>query len=192
MRISIDLDDVIFNTIPLYKLAFNEVGRTFVKPTNWDLTQCYDDIIIKKLFEFFVSDILYTMPLIDKKIPTILNGLMQNPDLQIFFVTQRVAKNPNKTYQQLLNAGIKCSFDQVFDKMGDKSDILHDEVKTDLHFDDSPYVINGCIKKNVPIVMISNNTTKYNHSLRDKVEHYKNLRSALIQKGIYTRQPYTI
>jgi len=187
MLITIDLDDVLFNTRPLFKQAFKQVGQTYTKYNNWDLNLCYDPVVVEQLFKLFRDDIIYKMPLLDNKIPNILNNLMQRPDLEICFVTERLIKQPEKTWQQLTNAGIKCSFEQVYDREGKKSDILR-ELKTDLHFDDSPYVISGCLKKNVPIVMISNNATLYNHYLRDKVKHYKNLRTALIQTGIYQLQ----
>ena len=187
MKITIDLDQVLFDNRPLFKQAFKNAGYTalkYVEYTDWDLRKCYDEVVVKRIFELFNDDFLYTMPLLDKKIPYILNDLMQRPDLEVLFVTERVLKQPQKTFQQLLNAGINCNFEQVCDQEGKKSDILF-ELKTDLHFDDSPYVVSGCIEKNIPIVMISNNATKYNHYLRKDVPYYPNLRTALIQCGIY-------
>ena len=187
MKITIDLDTVIFDPRPLFKRAFKEVGQTFKKYHDWDLSKCYDEVVVKRIFELFNDDFLYTMPLLDKKIPYILNTVMQRPDMEVLFVTERILKQPQKTFQQLLNAGINCTFEQVYDQEGKKSDILY-EIKTDLHFDDSPNVISGCIEKNIPIVMISNNATPYNHHLRQYVPYYPNLRSALIQCGIYKKQ----
>ena len=127
---------------------------------------------------------LYTMPVLDPGIPEILNKLMARPELDILFVTERKYKQPAKTFAQLRDAGIHCYFEQVYDRPGKKSDILK-ELQPDIHFDDSPFVISGCLEKNVPVVMISNDSTLYNHYLRGRVEHYNNLRHALIKKGIY-------
>lgn len=187
MKITIDLDQVLFDNRPLFTRAFENAGYTALKYaeyTDWNLRKCFDDDIVKELRKLFADDMLYSMPLVDRKIPYILNNLMQRPDLEVLFVTERMLKQPQKTFNQLLNAGINCNFEQVYDQEGKKTDILC-ELKTDLHFDDSPYVVSGCIEKSVPIVMISNNATKYNHYLRTDVPYYPNLRTALIQCGIY-------
>lgn len=184
MKITFDLDSVIFDLKPLEKKAFELAGQPYKKPTSWDIATIYNKEICDNLQTLWGSDMLYTMPVLDKGITYILNTLLQRPDLDIAFVTERRLKQPEKTFQQLQNAGIKCSFEQVYDMHGLKSDILKD-LGTDLHFDDSPLVVSGCLSKNVPVVMISNNETLYNHYMRNKVEHYKSLRQALIKKGIY-------
>lgn len=184
MKITFDLDSVIFNLKPLEMEAFKRAGRPYIKATSWNLCYIDDENVCNNLRELWADDMLYSMPLIDKGIPHILNSLLQRPDLDIAFVTERRLKQPEKTFKQLTNAGIKCSFEQVYDQDGLKSDILKD-LGTDMHFDDSPWVVSGCLEKKVPIVMISNNSTLYNHYLRDQVEHYKSLRQALIKKGIY-------
>lgn len=183
-RITFDLDNVIFDMKPLYKRAFDICGEKYFKSTNWDLTQIYSEKMVKILRELFGDDMLYTLPVLDSGIPGILNQLMASPDLEILFVTERKYKQPAKTYNQLREAGINCYFDQVYDKPGKKSDILKD-LNPYVHFDDSPYVVSGCLEKNVPVVMISNNGTLYNHHLRSQVKHYNSLRRALIKTGIY-------
>ncbi len=187
-RITFDLDSVIFDIKPLYQRAFDICGQIYAKPTSWAVRECYDDKLSDTLLELFGDDMLYTLPVLDPGIPAILNKLMARPDLDILFVTERKYKQPAKTFAQLREAGINCSFDQVYDQEGKKSDILKG-LNPDIHFDDSPFVISGCLAKNVPVVMISNNSTLYNHYLRPSVEHYSCLRRALIKKGIYN--PHT-
>lgn len=189
MKLTFDLDDVIFSmkSLPLYQEAFRRANQPYVKPTSSILRDCYDETVSKNLLELFGDDMLYTMPVLDKQIPYILNTLMGRPDMEILFVTERMKKQPEKTFRQLQNAGINCTFDQVYDKPGHKSDILK-SIKPDIHFDDSPFVVSGCLEKNVPVVMISNNATLCNHHLRPVVENYKNLRSALRARGIYPTQ----
>ncbi|MBQ6109902.1 MAG: hypothetical protein IJL05_00800 [Alphaproteobacteria bacterium] len=189
MKITIDLDDVIFNTRPIFERAFKQAGQVF-KPhlyNNWDLRKCFDMSVVENLRKLFKDDYLYTMQVLDQRIPFVLNNLMNKSDLQILFVTERLLKQPFKTFKQIRNAGINCSWKQIYDKPGKKSDILS-EIKSDLHFDDSPYVISGCIEKNIPVVMISNTNTHYNHYLRGHVKHCENLFSALINTGIYTQE----
>ena len=183
MRITFDLDDVIFNMRPIFEEAFKRAGQPLVKQTSWDIASIYDESVCQHLRDLWADDMLYKMPVLDKKIPHILNVLMARPDMDVLFVTERRLKQPEKTFQQLRNAGIKCRFDQVYDKYGLKSDILR-ELRQDIHFDDSPYVIGGCLEKSVPVVMISNDSTLYNHHLRDRVEYYESLRTALAKKGI--------
>lgn len=187
--VTFDLDDTIFNTYPLFEYAFNEAGLKFTYDiyTSWDLSEWCDATTLKNLYRLFKDDLLYTMPLLDKDLPNIFNTLMNKSDLKVLFVTERLLKQPHKTFQQLQNAGIKCSFEQVYDKDGKKSDILR-EIGTNLHFDDSPKVVYECLKKHIPVIMISNQYTLYNHHLRSKVEHYESLKSALIHKGFYTKE----
>ena len=181
MRITFDLDDVIFNMQPILHEAFRRAGQPFVKQTSWDIASIYDESVCDHLCDLWADDMLYKMPVLDKKIPHILNVLMARPDMEIFFVTERRLKQPQKTYHQLKDAGIKCHFDQVYDKHGLKSDILK-ELKPDIHFDDSPYVIGGCLDKSVPVVMISNDLTLYNH-------HGSCVPGNTVRAGIRRRSP---
>ena len=183
MTITFDLDHVIFNLDSLMAQAFKDSGKEYVRPTSWNMFESYPLPIANKIITLFSDDALYRTPLLDQGIPNILNNLMKRPDMRVLFVTERVLKQPLKTFKQLTNAGIKCDFSQVYDRYGAKSDILY-EIHTDLHFDDSPMVVSGCLEKHIPIVMISNETTPYNHHLRNRVEHYENLRTAMASRGL--------
>ena len=187
-KITFDLDNVIFDMKPLYKTAFRRAGAPYVKPTNWNLKECYDNPdVVNNLLELFGDDLLYTMPVLNKNIPYILNGLIANPEYEILFVTERKYKQPDKTFNQLRSAGINCRYNQVVDQDGLKSDILK-ELNPMMHFDDGPLVVAGCLDKGVPVTMISNNNTLYNHYLRSKVQYYDTLQRALIVNGIYNPQ----
>ena len=186
MLLTFDLDDVIFNMKPLTMEAFRRSGVPYVKQTSWNIDEIYDKKLCDNLIDLWSSDMLYTMPVLDKGIPHILNALMAQPETEVLFVTERRLKQPEKTFRQLRQAGINCSFVQVYDQEGLKSDILKD-IKPDIHFDDSPNVIRGCMEKSVPVTMISNNSTLYNHYLRPYVEHYTSLRRALMKKGLLNR-----
>ena len=186
MRITFDLDDVIFNMRPLTLEAFRRAGVPYEKQTSWNIDEIYDKKLCDSLIELWSSDMLYQMPVLDKGMPYILNSLMAQPEHEVFFVTERRLKQPEKTFRQLRQAGINCSYSQVYDQEGLKSDILR-EIQPDIHFDDSPNVIKGCLAKSVPVAMISNNSTLYNHYLRKVVEHYTSLRGALYKKGLLPR-----
>lgn len=186
MRISFDLDSVIFDIEPLYIQANQEFGVKYKIAHSWDLDQCYPTNVVARLIELFKDDSLYTMPLISTEYPAILNNLLQDPKYDVFFVTKRRLQQPQKSYQQLRNAGINCRLDQVYDKKQPKVEVLK-EIKTDLHFDDGPHVVNDCLHHGVNIVMISNNKTLYNHHLRPRVQYYSDLKTALIKTGILQR-----
>ena len=190
MRITFDLDSVIFNLKPVYMEAFRRANEPYIKPTSWEIEKIYSPKVCENLVQLWSDNFLYTMPVLDKEIPYILNGLIANPNHEVFFVTERRLKQPEMTFMQLQRAGINCDFSQVFDQEGKKSDILRDIIKPDIHFDDSPFVVQGCLDKGVPVAMISNNSTLYNHFLRSRVEYYKSLRQALYKKGLYN--PKTI
>lgn len=186
MKISFDLDSVIFDIKPLYIQANQELGFEYKKPWHWDIDKCYPANVTARLFELFKDDVLYKMPLISAEYSTILNNLLQDPEYQVFFVTQRCLQQPQKSFQQLLGAGINCRYDQVYDKPQPKVEVLK-EIQTDLHFDDSPIVVSNCLRDGINIAMISNNDTLYNHYLRNYVPYYLNLKTALIKTGICTR-----
>ena len=187
-KITFDLDSVIFDIKPLYKTAFRRAGVSYQKPTSWNLNEAYNnETVVNNLLELFGDDMLYQMPLLDKNIPYILNNLLKNPEYEILFVTERMHKQPAKTFDQLRGAGINCSYNQVVDQVGLKSDILKD-LKTTMHFDDGPLVVAGCLDKGVPVTMISNNDTLYNHHLRNRVQYYDTLHRALIATGVYNPQ----
>ncbi|MDE6250927.1 MAG: hypothetical protein K2M34_04845 [Alphaproteobacteria bacterium] len=186
MRISFDLDSVIFDIEPLYIQANQEFGVKYKKPLYWSVKECYPANVAERLIELFKSDILYQMPIISAEYPIILNNLLQNDKYQVYFVTQRRLHQPEKSFAQLRNAGINCRFDQVYDNPKPKVEVLK-SINPDLHFDDSPNVVADCLHHGVNIAMISNQNTLYNHHLRPHVQYYSDLKTALIKTGILQR-----
>lgn len=184
MKISIDLDNVIFNIEPLYRRAFKLAHQKFKLPINYDITKCYNEPVVSILMDLFQSDYLYEMPIMHPTIPGVLNNLMQKPGIELFFVTERLKKQPEKTFQQLYNAGIHCTMSQVYDMPGFKPDILQ-TIAPDVHYDDSPNVVLGCIERKIPVVLISGAKTPYNHYLCEIVENYRGLLTALNAEGLY-------
>ena len=174
----------ITNAEPLYKMAFKIAGQKYKLPTDYDIYKCYSPKVADILMDLFQSDSLYEMPLVYPKIPQVLNDLMARKDIQLFFVTERVKKQPIKTFGQLRRAGINCTMAQVYDMPGFKPDILKD-INPDIHYDDSPNVVLGCIERHVPVAMISNAKTPYNHKFCEYVENYRGLLTALMAEGLY-------
>lgn len=184
MKISFDLDNTIFDMEPIYKRANEEFGVPYKIPTHWDVDKCYPPNVTARLLELFADDSLYTMPLISAEYPVILNNVLNNNNYETFFVTQRMLQQPQKSFAQLRNAGINCRYDQVHDNPTPKVDILQ-KIGVDVHFDDSPYVVDDCLRAGVNVVMISNDKTPYNHYLRRRVKYYGDLKTALVQTKIY-------
>lgn len=186
MKISFDLDSVIFDIEPLYIQANQEFGVEYKRANHWDLDKCYPANVCARLLELFKDDSLYTMPLISAEYPVILNNLLRNPKYEVSFVTQRRLQQPEKSFAQLRSAGINCKFAQVYDKKQPKVEVLQ-EIGTDLHFDDGPHVVSDCLRAGVNVAMISNDSTLYNHHLRDRVQYYTDLKTALVKTGILGR-----
>lgn len=186
MKISFDLDNVIFDIEPLYIQANAEFGVEYKKPWHWDIDKCYPANVTARLFELFKDDVLYKMPLVSQEYPTILNSLLHDPKYKVFFVTQRRLQQPEKSFAQLHRAGINCKYTQVHDKKPPKIEILK-AIKTDLHFDDGPHVVSDCLRAGVNVAMISNDKTLYNHHLRGRVPYYPDLKTALVKTGILDR-----
>lgn len=189
MKISFDLDNVIFDIEPLYIQANAEFGMEYKRAQHWDVDKCYPANVTARLLELFKDDVLYKMPLMSQEYSTILNNLLQDPEYQVFFVTQRRLQQPDKSFAQLRSAGINCRYDQVYDKSQPKIDVLK-EIQTDLHFDDSPIVVSDCLRDGINIAMISNDSTLYNHHLRGRTKFYSDLKTALIKTGILGRLRY--
>lgn len=186
MRISFDLDSVIFDIEPLYIQANQEYGLEYKIPKFWEIEKCYPANVTARLIELFADDSLYTMPIISEEYPIILNKILRDPRYEVFFVTQRRRQQPEKSFAQLRNAGINCKYSQVYDKKQPKVEVLN-EIQTDLHFDDSPHVVSDCLRSGVNVAMISNQKTLYNHHLRNRVQHYQDLKTALLNTGILHR-----
>lgn len=186
MNISFDLDNVIFNMEPIYQKAFDGTGLTYYKPKFWNVRDCYPEQVANNLIKLFGDDMLYQMKVIDDELPYIINKVLSMKGFDTSFVTERLKKQPLKTHNQLLRNGIICSREQVYDEYPPKIEVLK-KIKSDLHFDDSPNVVEDCLRNGVDIIMISNDDTLYNHHLRSKVEHYNSLKTALMKTRIYTK-----
>ena len=187
MRISFDLDNVIFDIEPLYKMACDDFNIPYQVPRSWDINKCYPPNVTERLLTLFTMDILYTMPLISAEYPALINQLIDNKNHSVFFVTQRRRAQPAKTFTQLRNAGIHCSRPQVYDRGPQPKINVLTELNPDIHFDDSPNVVTDCLREKIPVTMISNDATPYNHHLRGTVPHYPDLKTALIKNNLLGR-----
>ena len=116
------------------------------------------------------------------KIPELLNRMATRDDIEIYFITERPIATADMDVRQLQNAGIICDKKQVVNHKP-KIEALS-KYNIDLCFDDSPNIVCDCIANNIDIVMISNPDTPYNHHLRDQVEHYPDLVTALTRRNI--------
>ncbi|MDR0967962.1 MAG: hypothetical protein LBL75_04040 [Rickettsiales bacterium] len=168
IKITIDLDDTIFNLGPIFQSAANRAGVEYTPKTYFNVYDAYPKKMARHITSDFYKDKLYKMPLCDAQIPYYLNQLFYNPNFDVHFVTTRKMQQPQKTYMQLLNAGIMTGFNNVHDVKTPKIDTLV-KLGTDLHIDDSPFVITDCIEQGIPVIMISNSCTHYNHELARKL-----------------------
>lgn len=190
MNIGIDLDSVVFDMEPLYKKAFENTGVKFYRPQFWKVHDCYPTHIADKLIELFTSKTLFKMPLLSPVLPKVITNAMCNGNNIKFITARRGGETPekadklfNSTYNQCYRAGFRLGTQSVVLSHGDKAETLKQH-SIDLHFDDSPIVIEACIKNGVDCELISNVKTPYNHYLRSKVSWSPSLRKALEKRGL--------
>lgn len=180
--LTIDLDNTVFNTTPIFKEAFKRYNKKFYYSTDFDIKKCYPNDVANEIVRLFSDELWYSTTLFNKEIPTILNKL--NDFYDIYYVSSRIGENPKiDSYNQLLKNGIKCTLDQIIKASDNKVKILKN-LHTDLHFDDGPHVIEGCLNFNIDCHMISSKEMRYNHYLRNKVKYSKNLKEAIIKEKL--------
>lgn len=185
MRVSFDLDNTIFNLNDLYVKACYKHDADYRHPTDWDMYNCYPQQVADELYKMFRTDEIYKTRLLDAKIPYALNTIYNHPNFKSYFITERAIVHPDKDRQQLLNAGIICGPDRIVDHHPKIEALKNYQIE--LHFDDSPKIIQDCIENHIDCIMISNDNTPYNHSMRKYVQHYPSLMVALQQRGLIIR-----
>ena len=183
MRIALDLDNTVFNAAEEYRAVIESMNCKYVPPVSYDVYKNgYPTAVADALRKWLDSDAIYQTRIFDAKIPGALNTIYQNPDYELFFVTERLFKNHAQTLEQLAHAGIMCDDNRLIHRIP-KIDALK-EHKIDLCFDDAPHVVSDCLDNNIDVVMISTADTAYNHHLRGRAEHYPTLMLALQKRGL--------
>jgi hypothetical protein len=178
IKISIDLDDTIFDMGPIYRMAFEGSDVQYAPPAKWNIYEVYPKEICDRLMELFGSEHLYKNPLLSEKIPAEVKRVYDSGVFKVHYVTERMVKSPEKTFAQLKNARLPVVMSDVYDMNLPKVRVLR-QIGSVLHFDDSPNVIGDCLDQGVRCVMISNDKTPYNHHLRDLVKWFPDIITAL-------------
>jgi hypothetical protein len=183
IRISVDLDNTVFNMAEKYRAVIESFHEKYVPPVSYDVYKNgYSVAVADALHELLNSDQIYKTRVFDNRIPKVLNSIYNNPKYDLFYVTERLIKNHLDTLGQLEHSGIICEDNHLVHRIP-KLDALK-EYEIQLCFDDAPHVVSDCLENNIDVVMISNPDTAYNHHLCEHVEHYPDLMTALIKRGI--------
>ena len=182
LKIAIDLDNTVFNTAIMVRDICVRNGVDFGILTSYDPYQCVPRHVADEIIAAFDSIELHNMPVLNKKIPEILNQIMTRPDMEIYFITERPIATIDMDIGQLNRAGIMCTRTQIVHCKPKIKALCNYGIR--LCFDDSPNVVTDCVANNIDIVMISNNDTPYNHQLRKHVKHCPDLVTALARCGI--------
>ncbi|MDR1071860.1 MAG: hypothetical protein LBL21_04425 [Rickettsiales bacterium] len=178
IKISLDLDDTIFDMEPLFRMAFEDSGVPYLPRTEWNIYEIYPAKVCDRLTELFRSPHLYKNPLLSEKIPAEVRRVYNSNIFKVHYVTERYVKNPDMTLEQLSNAKLPGGISDVYDMDMPKIQVLQ-QIGSALHFDDSPNIIRDCQMHLVRCVMISNDKTPYNHYLRGKVRWFPDIVTAL-------------
>jgi hypothetical protein len=181
-QISIDLDWTLFDLQPLYSMAFPRL-TPFWPPESEDIHQSYSYKYANKISNLLFTDEVHKTPLIDSGIPKVISDVLDTQRYKIYYISDRALRDQKKTFFQLKRAGIKCDFTDVYDIQSiPKMQILRDVIRPAIHFDDSPTIIQSCIRNNINCIMISGDKTPFNHCLRDQVKWYPSIVDALKQE----------
>ncbi len=183
MRIAIDLDNTVFDTAAKYRAVVEAHDGKYTPPVSYDVYKNgYSVAAAAALHDLLHSDELYKATVFDQNVPDLLNNLYNGTQHDLFYITERLLNQHTPTLLQMRRAGIICDDTKLVHRMP-KIDALK-EYKIDLCFDDAPHVVSDCITNNIDVVMISNYDTAYNHYLRESVEYYADLATALKKRGI--------
>lgn len=176
--VSVDLDNTLFLNKAIFKKVFEKHGIDYYPSKYWDMRD-YPNEIRKEIFELFNKKEFVNQPLIEKDIGKLLNET--NKAFDIKFVSSRGELLFLETAKQLM-----IEFPEFFtlDKLlfsGSKKSNILKTMDLEMHFDDSPEVIEDLKKNNLSFIMISNNDTLYNHELRKDTSYVEKLSDGLIR-----------
>ncbi|MCL1786027.1 MAG: hypothetical protein FWG39_02660 [Alphaproteobacteria bacterium] len=185
INLAFDIDDVIVWTGDRQtRQAFKNCGKKHYPQTTWNFAG-YPQDVIDEYYRIDDTESLFRGGLCHKRIPYHLNNLIDSPKYKIIFVTGRYEHQLDGTVRQLLRHGINIKKEMIhIVGRNSKMEILKD-FNPRLYFEDAPHHITECIKNGIKVVMITNNKTPWNHSLRGYVPNVApGLISALRQNGI--------
>jgi hypothetical protein len=178
------LDNTIFeNAIPICRAAFREAGLKFYITKFYDYSD-YPEKIREIIWRQYAGLKHLELPPFDKRLPGLINALTLSEEYRVSFVTTRDDRYGGpETPGQFERYGMILKPGQLLYGIhsADKGGLLK-EIGSDLHYDDEPRVIEGCIASGVDCVMISNKGTLFNHHLRDKTKWTTSLAKDLMER----------
>lgn len=170
--ISIDIDDVIQDLNLLIREVCKLNNFDYIPVQTWTFDE-YPDYMRKRFYETFHTEKVVHTPFVNNKIKNVINWINENYELHI------VSSRSNIIHQSTIEKFAK-EFPNILSERihlvdgGSKIPVLK-EINSILHIDDSPKVIQECLDNNINCMMISNENTLYNHSLRNSTMHIKSL-----------------
>lgn len=176
MKISIDLDGVIFNMDWLFQQIHSFNNEEYHYPVTWKMDN-FSEKIRYDIFDAFRSpDTMYHVPFLFSSISigNFFYNLIIDGGNELYIVSSRYKEIHTMTKEILLKEFPMLKKDNIYIIEGSKIPVLK-ELNIDLHIDDSPEVIESCLEKKIDCIMVSNETTVYNHYLRDRVKWIDNI-----------------
>ncbi len=176
--VSIDLDNVLFDNKELIIPIFKKYGYEYFPPKDWEMSE-YPEEVKKDIFNLFREPKFAEQPLIEKDIRYKLHEINKIYDVK--FVSNRFGMLFLSTFKQLLiQFPDFFSIEKLIFVASKKSNVLK-KYDLEMHFDDSPYVVEDLKRNNLNITMVSNDDTLYNHYLRESVNYVSRLSEGLDQ-----------
>ena len=93
-KISLDLDNTVFDLEPVYKLGFKSFPHyKYTRPTSWALYECYPKDVSDVILGYFRTIENYKTPLLNKRYPGLIYDWKQNHDIKV--ITSRRSNEPD-------------------------------------------------------------------------------------------------
>lgn len=167
MRIGIDIDDTVLDTVDIVIESALEYDSKFLRNEGFKDKNAYpfkdlfywSDSEIKEFIEYYKKNKIYKKALPKKDAIYYINKLY-NEGNEIYFITHRQASKyldiQKETEEELTNKGFK--YTKVFTNVNNKG-IVANILKLDIFIDDSMYQINKVNEQNIKTILFK---TRYN------------------------------
>ena len=176
MIITIDLDGVVFDLNKIIKDIFIKYNLEYFTPKTWTFDG-YPENIKQEIYKSFKTDAVVNTPLIDNKIRNTIYTL--NLESSIYFVSSRFKDLHKPTIERMLNEFPFLDNSQILLTDNQSKTPILKQLKSNLHIDDSPSVIQECLDNKINCIMISNEDSEYNKHLKNKVFHTSSLNNVI-------------
>ena len=161
LRIGIDVDDVLAESLPGYLEAFRRRFGHAVKieEAAWEIFRRYPEISVTQMWGFFseleASDFLGTRPLYPEAVEAVRS--LSASGHRLFVVTGRLSQHREHTRRLLRQAGLLDTFEELVHRDGEPTDKYKTrivrELRLDLLIEDELHVALAAATVPIPVLL---------------------------------------